>query len=57
MTHNMLQNNEEMMQRQMVAVEHPAITKRLLNQLFHDQFRDVHEIAAFYDYWVSSYKR
>lgn len=38
MTHDMLKNNEEMMQRQVVAVEHPAITKRLLNQLLHDQF-------------------
>lgn len=57
MAHNVLKHDEEVMQRQMIAVQHAAIAERLLYQLLHDQFRNVHQVAALDDHRVSRCER
>lgn len=49
MPHDVLEDDKEVMERQVVAVEHTAETQRLLDQLFHYQFRYVDQVTALDD--------
>lgn len=50
----MLQNNEEVLQRHMIRVEHTAMFLRGFNELLHYELGYVHQVAALNNHGVPS---
>jgi len=48
MSQDVLYDDEEMLQRQMIRVQHTTVSKGLLQQLLDHQLANIHQIAALY---------